>query len=63
VRLTEFWRRMQERFGVSYAASVAADYRLTQLGSTINDAFASGVAAKEIWRAVCAEFEMPASLR
>jgi hypothetical protein len=61
--LTEFWRRMQERFGVSYAASVAADYRLTQLGSTINDAFASGVEAKEIWRAVCAEFEMPASLR
>jgi hypothetical protein len=62
VRLTEFWRRMQERFGVTYAASVAADYRLTQLGATINEALASGVEAKEVWRAVCAEFDMPASL-
>jgi Protein of unknown function (DUF3046) len=63
MRLTEFWRRMQERFGVTYAASVAADYRLPLLGSTIDEALAAGVEAKEVWRAVCAEFDMPASLR
>jgi hypothetical protein len=63
VRLTEFWRRMDERFGSVYAASVAADYRLPELGATINEALARGVEAKEIWRAVCAEFEMPAQLR
>ena len=63
MRLTEFWRRMQERFGVAYAASVAADYRLPTLGSTIDEALAAGVEAKDVWRAVCAEFEMPASLR
>jgi len=63
MRLTEFWRRMQERFGASYAASVAADYRLPLLGSTIDEALTAGVEAKEIWRAVCAEFDMPASLR
>jgi hypothetical protein len=63
MRLTEFWRRMRERFGESYAASVAADYRLPTLGSTVDEAFAAGVEAKDIWRAVCAEFEMPASLR
>ena len=62
VRLTEFWRRMQERFGTVYAQSVAADYRLPLLGSTVNEALAAGVEPKEIWRAVCAEFEMPASL-
>jgi hypothetical protein len=62
VRITEFWRRMSERFGVVYAQSVAADYRLPMLGSTINEALAAGVEVKEIWRAVCAEFEMPASL-
>jgi hypothetical protein len=62
VRLTEFWRRMQERFGVSYASSVAADYRLPKLGSTVNEALAAGVEARDVWRAVCAEFEMPASL-
>jgi Protein of unknown function (DUF3046) len=62
MRVTEFWRRMQERFGVTYAASLAADYRLPQLGSTIEQAFAAGVETKDVWRAVCAEFEMPASL-
>lgn len=54
---------MRERFGTDYAASLAADYRLPQLGSTIEQALAAGVEAKEVWRAVCAEFEMPASLR
>jgi hypothetical protein len=63
VRLTEFWRRMEERFGATYAASVAVDYRLPELGSTINEALTSGVEAKEVWRAVCAEFEMPPQLR
>jgi hypothetical protein len=62
VRLTEFWRRMDERFGPAYARSVAADYRVPTLGSTIDEALAAGVETKEIWRAVCAEFEMPASL-
>jgi Protein of unknown function (DUF3046) len=62
MRLTEFWRRMEERFGTAYARSVAADYRLPMLGSTVDEALAAGVEAKEVWRAVCAEFEMPASL-
>ena len=62
VRLTDFWRRMSERFGSTYAASVAADYRLPQLGATIDEALAAGVEAKEVWRAVCAEFAMPAHL-
>ena len=63
VRLTEFWRRMNERFGATYAASLAADYRLPVLGSTVDEALAAGVEAKDVWRAVSAEFEMPASLR
>jgi hypothetical protein len=63
VRLTDFWARMETRFGAAYARSVARDYRLPLLGSTIDEAFARGVETKEVWRAVCAEFEMPASLR
>ena len=62
VRLTEFWRRMEERFGQVYARSVAADYRLPMLGSTIDEALAAGVETKDVWKAVCAEFEMPPSL-
>ena len=63
VRLTDFWQRMETRFGVAYAHSVAADYRLPLLGSTVEEALANGVETKQIWRAVCAEFEMPAQLR
>jgi hypothetical protein len=33
------------------------------LGATIDEALAAGVEAKDVWRAVCAEFDMPASLR
>ncbi len=53
---------MEERFGPAYARSVAADYRLPKIGSTADEALAAGVEAKDIWKAVCAEFEMPASL-
>jgi hypothetical protein len=38
MKLTEFWRRMEDRFGATYARSLAADYRLPELGSTVNDA-------------------------
>jgi hypothetical protein len=63
VRLTDFWARMYERFGEAYAESLATDYRLPLLGATIREALASGVEAKQVWRAVCAEFEMPSQLR
>jgi Protein of unknown function (DUF3046) len=54
---------MDERFGAAYARSVAADYRLPLLGATVDDALARGDDAKDVWRAVCAEFEVPAHLR
>ena len=62
MRLTDFWTRMNERFGEAYAESLARDYRLPLLGMTADDALAAGVEVKEVWRAVCAEFEMPAHL-
>lgn len=63
MRLTEFWRRMDERFGATYSRSVAADYRLPQLGATVDEALRAGVETKDVWRAVCAEFEVPSHLR
>src|SRR6266571_3006236 len=43
VRLTEFWHRMDEQFGVAYAQSVARDYVLAGLGGrTITQALADG---------------------
>jgi hypothetical protein len=62
VRLTEFWSRMEERFGSAYARSVAADYRLPQLGATVDEALARGDETKDVWRAVVAEFKIPPPL-
>jgi hypothetical protein len=62
MRLTDFWNRMEERFGATYARSVAADYRLPALGATVDEAIAAGVETRDIWRAVCDEFDMPAHL-
>ncbi len=54
VRLTEFWRRMDARFGPAYARSYAADQVLSTLGSrTVLQALADGDDAKDVWRAVC----------
>lgn len=64
MRVTEFWRRMDEQFGSVYAHSVAKDYVLAGLGGrTVTQALADGEDVKEIWRAVCAAFNVPERLR
>ena len=64
VRLTEFWRRMEVRFGASYARSYAADQVLATLGGrTVLQALADGDDVKGVWRAVCEVLEVPASER
>jgi hypothetical protein len=64
VRLTEFWRRMDEQFGSAYARSWAADTVLTELsGRTVVQALEQGEAAKDVWRAVVAHLDLPATLR
>lgn len=63
VRLTEFWRRMDEHFGDVYTHSVAKDYVLAGLGGrTIEQALAEGEGVKDVWGAVCAEFQIPRQL-
>jgi Protein of unknown function (DUF3046) len=63
VRLTEFWERMATQFGPAYSRSVAADYRVPTLGTTVDEAIAAGIDTKAIWLAVCDAFELPASVR
>jgi hypothetical protein len=64
VRLTDFWERMREQFGDTYAESVAKDYVLSNLGGrTVNKALADGEDAKVVWRAVCETFNVADSLR
>jgi hypothetical protein len=54
---------MEAGFGTSYARSVAADYRVPALHATVNEALERGDSTRSIWRAVCAEFSVPARLR
>ncbi|MDG4808480.1 MULTISPECIES: DUF3046 domain-containing protein [unclassified Micromonospora] len=66
MRLTDFWARLEEAFGPGYAASIARDQVLSQLGGrTIEQALASGEQTHVVWRAVCAAYpdRVPARLR
>jgi hypothetical protein len=66
VRLTDFWSRLDQVFGSAYAASVARDQVLTQLGGrTIVEALDAGEKAGDVWRAVVAAYpdRVPARLR
>lgn len=64
VRLTEFWKRMDTRFGESYARSYAVDHVLSTLGGrTVDRALADGDDPKLVWRAVCDATQAPASER
>lgn len=64
VRATEFWRRMEDRFGPAYSRSYAADQVLATLGHrTVLQALDDGDDAKSVWRAVCEALEVPAAER
>jgi hypothetical protein len=64
MRISEFWRRMDARFGVRYAGSVASDLAISSLGSrTVNESLAAGVPPKRVWEAVCEAVEVPVAER
>ena len=63
MRLTDFWERMDEVFDPTYSRSWADDYVLPELGGlTVNQAIATGIDTKEIWRAVCEHAPVPTHL-
>ncbi|MGW8377329.1 DUF3046 domain-containing protein [Streptomyces sp. ODS28] len=64
MRLTDFWQRMADHFGGSYADSFARDHVMSELGGrTVYEALAAGRPAKEVWRAVCVAVEVPPDKR
>ena len=62
MRLTDFWGRMEEVHGPSYAYSWARDVVLPDLGLCAQGAIDAGIDTKEIWRAVCNTVEVPSTL-
>jgi len=64
VRLTHFRALMADEFGSVRAASLARDHFFADLdGRTVEQALDAGVDPKDVWRAVCEAFEVPAERR
>ncbi|WP_158888766.1 DUF3046 domain-containing protein [Amycolatopsis anabasis] len=64
MRITVFRRLMAEEFGPGRAETLSKDHVFSGLGGrTVEEALAAGVTAKEVWREVCAAFDIPAERR
>lgn len=60
VRLTEFHERVVLRFGSAYGSSVLVDHVLTGFnGRTAAQAIEDGVEPRDVWRALCVDFDVP----
>lgn len=64
MRLSEFHRAVADEFGDVYGASIVRDLVISELGErTAADALAAGVDARDVWLALCAAMQVPASRR
>lgn len=64
MRHTEFWQRMDDALGSSYSRIWADQQVLSELEEqTVSQALESGVAPKQVWRAVWARLELPLNQR
>jgi hypothetical protein len=64
VRLSDFWRLMDDEFGAGYARSLARDHVLGALGNrTPAQALEAGIGPREVWLALCDDMDVPESRR
>lgn len=60
MRLTQFRELMDDEFGPARATSLAHDHVFAELGGrTVEQALESGHDPREVWRAVCAAYDVP----
>ena len=60
MRLTEFAELVNGRFGSVRGASLLVDHVLSVLGGrTATQAIEDGVDPRDVWRALCADFDVP----
>lgn len=60
MRLTEFNELVCGRFGRARAASMLVDHVLTGFGGrTAAQAIEDGAEPRDVWRALCADFDVP----
>ncbi len=64
MRFTEFWTRMHQALGPTYAPVWASQQVLSDLGGrTVDEALAAGESPKAVWRAVADRLELPEAQR
>ncbi|PYI37450.1 DUF3046 domain-containing protein [Arthrobacter psychrolactophilus] len=62
MRLSEFWRLMDDEFSPSYSRVLARDLVLAGVGgNTASDALRAGFDPKEVWIEVCKMQDVPPS--
>ena len=60
MRLTEFHELVEAQFGPVRGASLLVDHVLSRLGGrTSEQAIEDGIDPREVWRALCADFDVP----
>jgi hypothetical protein len=60
VRLTEFSELVEGQFGPVRGASILVDHALTGFGGrTAAKAIEDGIDPRDVWRALCADFDVP----
>jgi hypothetical protein len=60
VRLTEFQELVAGQFGSARAASMLVDHVMSGFGGrTAAQAIEDGVDPRDVWRALCADFDVP----
>lgn len=63
MRLTEFTENMYEQFGRHAADAILADHVLIEIGGrTGAQAIEGGVDPRDVWVAICRDFDVPRSL-
>ncbi|WP_284756765.1 DUF3046 domain-containing protein [Curtobacterium sp. ME-Dv--P-122a] len=64
MRVSEFWRAVDQVFGEAYGAVVTRDVVLEGLGGrSAVDALAAGIDARRVWDAVCDSQDVPMDRR
>ncbi len=60
MRLSDFWRLMDDEFGAHYSRTLAGDLVIGTLGDrTALEALQAGVDPKRVWEAVCVVQDVP----
>lgn len=60
MRLSEFWRRMDDEFGSGMARHLASSVVLAELdGRTADEALEAGESPRTVWEALCRKQDVP----